>query len=110
MNVNPLPDYFTPHEAVVRAYEGTDGYGRPVYADAVTVPCFVVDERRLVRDDTGAEVVSSTQVHCGFDIVAPPASLVTVWPGLAPEREAAVISAEHGAHETLPAFQTLNLE
>lgn len=108
MNVNPLPAYFTPHEASGRAYEGTGGLG-PAFADPVTFPCFVVDTRQLVRDDTGAEVVSSTQVHCNFDVVMPPGSLVTVWPGIPGEREAEVISAERGAHENLPAFQTLNL-
>jgi hypothetical protein len=108
VNVNPLPAWCTPHEAVVKALTGSGGMG-PVHADPVTVPCFVVDAHQLVRDDTGAEVVSSTQVHCGFDVVAPPGSLVTVWPGTAGEREAQVITSGRNAHQTLPAVQVLNL-
>ena len=105
---NPLPSRFTPHEAVVRALTGTGGMGQ-TYSAAVTVPAFIVDERSLVRDASGAEVVSSTQVHCDFDAIAPPGSLVTIWPGEVGEREATVISSSRAAHPRLPAFQTLAL-
>lgn len=108
MIVNPLPDWTTPHTAVVRALTGSGGMGK-TYADEDSVPAFVVDERVLVRDASGAEVVSSTQVTLGFDVVAPPGSLVTVWPGIAGEREATVITSSRAAHETLPAYQTLAL-
>ena len=80
-----------------------------VIAAAVTIPAFVLDERTLVRDASGAEVVSSTTVHCGFDVTAPPGSLVTVWPGVAGEREAEVITSGRAAHPRLPAYQTLSL-
>lgn len=108
MQAHPLPSYFTPHEASGRAKTGSGGMG-PIFAAPVTFECFVVDEVKLVRDSGGAEVVSSTQVHCNFDVDMPPGSLVTVWPGLPHEREAEVISTSRGAHENLPAFQTLNL-
>jgi len=80
------------------------------YADPITVPAFVVDERALVRDSAGTEVVSSTQVHLAFDVVAPPGSLVTIWPGVVGERDATVITSSRGAHPRLPAFQTLALK
>jgi hypothetical protein len=108
VNTNPLPDRFTPHEVVVRALTGSGGMGS-TYADAVTVPAFVVDGAVLVRDSAGDEVVSSTQVHLGFDVLAPPGSLVTVWPTAAGAREATVITSSRGAHPRLPAFQTLAL-
>lgn len=108
MIARPLPSRFTPHEVSVRALTGSGGMGQS-YADPVTVPAFVIDERTLVRDASGAEVVSSTQAHLGFDVVAPPGSLVTVWPGIAGEREATVISSSRAAHPRLPAFQTLAL-
>ncbi|MGV8972909.1 MAG: hypothetical protein ACOH10_11355 [Rhodoglobus sp.] len=108
MNVLPLPAWTTPHEVAVRAITGSGGMGS-TYAAPETVPAFVIDERVLVRDASGAEVVSSTQVHLGFDVTAPPGSLVTVWPGVAGEREATVIASSRAAHERLPAYQTLSL-
>lgn len=108
MIANPLPDRFTPHEVAIRALTGEGGMGT-TYAATVTVPAFVLEEAVLVRDAAGAEVVSSSRVHVGFDVVAPPGSLVTVWPGIAGEREATVISSTRAAHERLPAYQTLAL-
>lgn len=108
MDTHPLPARFTPHEVSVRALTGSGGMGS-TYATAVIVPAFVVDERTIVRDASGAEVVSSTTVHLGFDVTAPPGSLVTVWPGVAGEREATVITSSRAAHPRLPAYQTLSL-
>ena len=48
------------HTATVETFQGTNGYGQDVFAAPVTVPCFTDDSRRLVRDKTGAEVVSET--------------------------------------------------
>jgi hypothetical protein len=108
MDAVALPSRFTPHEAVVKALTGSGGMG-DTYAAPVTVPVFAVDEVKLVRDADGAEVVSSSQVHCSFDVTAPPGSLVTVWPGTAGEREATVITSTRAAHPRLPAYQTLAL-
>lgn len=109
MDVHPLPTHLTPHEVTIKPLTGEGSHG-PVFGQAVTVPAFVVDERVLVRDDSGAEVVSSTAVHLDFDVAAPPGSLVTVWPGVAGEREAVVISTERSAHPRLAAYQTLRLK
>lgn len=109
MDVHPLPARFTPHDAIVSALTGSGGMG-DTFAAPVTVPAFVVEEQKVVRDAQGVEVVSSTQVHCGFDVIAPPGSLVTVWPGSIGEREAKVITSLRAAHPRLPAFQTLALE
>jgi len=104
-----LPVRFTPHEVVVRARDGSGGMG-DTYAASVTAPAFVVEAVVLVRDSDGAEVVSSAQVHLGFDVAAPPGSLVTVWPGIAGEHESTVITSLRAAHPRLPAFQTLALK
>lgn len=109
MITKALPSRFTPHEASVRALTGSGGMG-DTYATAVTVPAFVIEEVVLVRDASGAEVTSSTQVHVGFDVVAPTGSLVTVWPGVAGEHESTVITSLRAAHPRLPAFQTLALK
>lgn len=95
------------HTVTVRPYEGTGGMG-PVFGAPVSVAAFVLEESKLVRDASAAEVVSSTQVYCAFDVVAPPGSKVTVWPGESFEREAEVITAAH-AHWQRRSFQTLNL-
>lgn len=108
MDVNPLGARWTPHEVSVRPLVANGGLG-PQFGSPVTVPAFVLEQQTLVRDATGAEVVSSTQVYVGFDVAAPPGSKVTVWPGTAGTREAVVISASRAAHPTLPAFQTLAL-
>lgn len=108
MDAHPLPAHLTPHTVTIRPLTGSGGMGSS-YGSATTVAAFVVDERTLVRDASGAEVVSNTTVTLGFDVVAPPGSLVTVWPGVAGEREAEVITSGRAAHPRLPAFQTLSL-
>lgn len=108
MQTHPLPDWCTPHTAILRKFLGQGGMG-PSYADPVEIRCFVLDEVKLVRNTAGDEVVSSSTVSCNFDVDAPPGSLVTVWPGLPGQRQAEVISAGRAAHERLPAFQTIHL-
>jgi len=95
------------HTVTVRPLTGSGGMGS-TYGDPVAVLGFVLEESKLVRDASAAEVVSSTQVYCAFDVAAPPGSLVTVWPGTAFEREATVITAAH-AHWQRRSFQTLAL-
>lgn len=95
------------HTVTVRPYEGTGGMGK-VWGAPISVAAFVLEESKLVRDAAGAEVVSSTQVYCAFDVTAPPESLVTVWPGESFAREAEVITAAH-AHWQRRSFQTLVL-
>lgn len=46
----------------VRPYLGTKN-GAPSYGPPQTVACWVEDETKLVRDNTGAEVVSSATVY-----------------------------------------------
>lgn len=72
-----IPAWLLRHTAVIEPYEGTGPAG-PVYGAAVTVSCFAEDRRRLVRSDTGTEVVSETTLYCPPGTVAPAESRVTV--------------------------------
>lgn len=65
------------HDVVVEAYEGSGAYG-PVYAAPVTVRCLVEDDRRMVRDDGGREVISETTLYGPLSTVIPPESKVTL--------------------------------
>ena len=103
----------TPATISVEAYEGTSGYGQPVYADAVDVtPCVVEDTSRLVRvqtqDAAGAEQVSSTTVYAPLTATVPPGSRVTLADGRV-SRVLAVSRLEgHGL--LLPEHQEISLE
>lgn len=103
-----LPLEFTPHVVNVRDLLENTGMG-PGHAPPRPVLAFAEDEQKIVRARDGSEVVSTSQVHTNFDEIIPLGSLVTVWPGLAGEREAEVLAI--GRHEApgWPAYQTLSL-
>lgn len=103
-----LPEEFTPHTIRVRDFVENTGMGSG-HADPREVRAFAEDEQKLVITRDGAEVVSTSQVTLNFDEVVPLGSLVTVWPGMTGEREAAVLAI--GRHEApgWPAYQTLSL-
>lgn len=54
---------FFVHTVTVETWLGTNGYGADTFASPVTVPCFVEGKRRLVRNSTGAEVISETTLY-----------------------------------------------
>lgn len=100
-----IPRWVYRHRVKVRRYAGEGAYG-PVYDPEVTLLGLVEDEIRLVRDRTGAEVVSSTSV------ILPPAtadipaeSLVTVPSG----RTSRVITAARADGGGLPTPDHLEL-
>ncbi|MEV4806765.1 hypothetical protein AB0K18_42795 [Nonomuraea sp. NPDC049421] len=72
-----LPEWLLQHEATIEPYLGDGAYG-PVWGAAVTVRCLVDDERRLVRDEQGLEVVSDTTIFFPPGTVCPAGSRVTV--------------------------------
>lgn len=47
---------------------GRGADAKPTFAAAVVLPCFRIDKMQLVRDRTGAQVVSSTEIRCGTQI------------------------------------------
>lgn len=63
----------------VETYLGT-GVKGPTFAAPASVLCFVDDSRKLVRDSTGEQVVSSTTVYAPLSVYAqfPVDSKVTV--------------------------------
>lgn len=63
-----IPAAILVHTVTVEKFEGHGARG-PVYADPVTVPCFVSDTRKLVRGPDGQQVVAESTV------LAAPASL-----------------------------------
>ncbi|MEU1883428.1 hypothetical protein ABZ470_39495 [Streptosporangium sp. NPDC020072] len=72
-----LPDWLLRHTAVIEPFVGEGAYGR-VYGPAVTVRCLVDDERRMVRDEKGVEVVSDTTIFFPPGTVCPAGSKVMV--------------------------------
>lgn len=54
--------------AVWKKKTGQDGYGEPIFADPVTIKVRWEGRRRLVRDKTGKEVVSESEVICIEDV------------------------------------------
>lgn len=55
-----LADFWVTTTAV-RTYEGSGPFG-DTYADPTTVPCFIDNTRRLVRDQSGREVTSEATI------------------------------------------------
>lgn len=53
---------FWVHETQVRTYEGSGPFGE-TYTDPQDVPCFIDSTRKLVRDQTGREVVSEATIQ-----------------------------------------------
>lgn len=103
-----LPGDFLPHEVRIKPLTGSGGMGT-VYGAEVTVVAFVLDVRELVRDKSGAEVVSSTKVYVQTPVEAPTDSLVTVWPGTSDERQASVITAAINDRPDNWGFRVLSL-
>lgn len=72
-----IPRFLLQHRAIIEPYLGTSAKG-PQYGTPVTVRCFAVEKRRLVRGTDQDQVVSLTQVFCRPGVVAPVHSRVTV--------------------------------
>ena len=103
--------FFLPHTVSVRALTSSGGMGS-TYAAAAPFAAEVRDEQRLVRNKSGAQVVSSSQVTVPLDPMVPLGSLVTVWPGTSREREAEVlaVSANDNSDDVdLDSFLVLSL-
>lgn len=73
-----IPGWLLRHTVTVETYLGDSANG-PVWADPVTVACFLDEQTRQVRAPDGREVVSSATVYCRLDAVdAQPESRVTL--------------------------------
>lgn len=93
-----LPRILTPHTVTVRPWEGEGAYG-DIFGTPRTLTSVRVEETtRLVRDKTGAEVVSSARVFIRPEHAPVPVdSEVTLPSG----RVAVVLAVAH--HHTPPA-------
>lgn len=91
-----IPGWLLRHTVTVEPYLGQSAAG-PRYGPAMPIRCFVDDSRRLVRNETGEQVVSESTVLCRLDVAAPPKSRVNVF-----GREAFVIIAKRRDGAGLP--------
>jgi hypothetical protein len=64
------------HKVTIEPFTGQGGNG-PTYGPAVVVRCFRDDARKLVRNNMGEQVISSTTCFCPPGTVAPVLSRVT---------------------------------
>lgn len=71
-----IPRFLLQHTALIEEYLGESGVG-PQYAEPVTVRCFLVDKRTLVRGTNQDTVISSQQIFCRRSVAVPPKSRVT---------------------------------
>lgn len=104
--------FFYPHRVLVRDYEGRTGTGLS-WGEPREIPAEVNDEQKLVRDSSGIEVVSSTQVTVPLDAAVPVRSYVNAWPDVTPAREAEVIAVERNENTDAPdldSFLVLSLK
>ncbi|WP_313276786.1 hypothetical protein [Timonella senegalensis] len=93
-----LPRLLTPHTVTVKDFEGTGAYG-DVYATPRTCQWVRVEEKtKLVRDKTGAEVVSSGQVFLRPQHAPVPLGSLVLLPS---GRESRVLRVDH--EDTRPA-------
>lgn len=75
--MSELPDWLLVHTVIVEPFEGEGPFGKE-YGAEVPVRCFVDDKRRMVRNATGAEVVSESTFYAPLSTVCPVESRVTV--------------------------------
>lgn len=74
-----LPLWMLPHVATIEPFKGHGAYG-PVYDLPIeNQPCLIDDERRMVRDDEGTEVVSNTTVFFLPGARCPAGSRITAY-------------------------------
>lgn len=102
--------FWYPHTVQVRDAQAGGGLGGG-FGPVRTLAAEVLDKQTMVRDASGAEVVSTSQVSLPLPEHVPVGSLVTVWPGLPQQREARVLAAALNPNEPpLDSYLLLSLE
>lgn len=66
------------HTIVVEPYAGQDAYGVRVFGSATSYAARVVGQRKIVKDATGKEVVSTITCYIATDVIVDPRSRVTL--------------------------------
>lgn len=72
-----IPRWLLRHTATIEPLIGEGPFGS-AYGPAAEVRCMRDDGRRLVRDITGSQVVSSTTLYMRMSETCPPGSRVTL--------------------------------
>ena len=72
-----IPGFLLVHRATVEPYQGETGTG-PSYGPPVTIKCFALDKRQMVRGTEQDQVISQTQLYCRPGTSIPVHSRVTV--------------------------------
>lgn len=62
-----LPKFVQPHTVEIKPKEDDGAYG-PIYGDVFESTGYFVEKEKLVRDDEGNEVISSSQYYTSDDI------------------------------------------
>ena len=81
-----MPKFLQNKQATLKKYEGDTPQG-PSYEDPVTIKGYYEQEREIVKDDDGNEVISESQFYTSEDIEIPPQSILEIG-----ERENEVIT------------------
>ncbi|MGG7510953.1 hypothetical protein [Plantibacter sp. YIM 135249] len=106
-----IPDALMPHRNTsYKPFLATTPTGKK-YGPAVTPErCQVEEKNRLIRNNQGKEVVSSTTVYLDPDHVVPVGSLYRVHIGTPHEKESTVITAAFLDNPNAPSHVVLMLE
>ncbi len=71
-----MPKAIQPHKVSIKEYEGDGAYG-PVYSDPYNSTGYFQEERKVVKNKEGNEVVSDAQYYTSDDISPPTESIIT---------------------------------
>lgn len=102
--------FFYPHKVTVRDMVGGGGRGKTPGPSRTSI-AETIDQRTLVTDRDGREVVSNSRVTVPIEADVAPGALVTVWPGTSSSREAEVITVGRDVNDPpLPSHLVLWLK
>lgn len=88
-----IPRRLLPNKVVIEERAGSDPWGGTAYSEPYEVRSLTESKRRVVRNDKGAEVTSSTTVYIDSRHI-PEASRVTIWPDKPTSSQSDVITVE----------------
>lgn len=99
-----LPKNWTPHKVIVEQFLG-EGANGALTGEPVEVPdVYVKDQAEIVRDDTGAEVVSRASVRFNLGDLPKVGSKITIWPDTRQESTAVMFKASRLDHPGWPSL------
>ena len=69
--------FLQPHKADYKEYKGS-GIEGPVYEDTVEIKGYYQQEREIVKDDDGNEIISNSRFYTSADEDFPPQSILDI--------------------------------